>query len=661
MGDNADVDAEEILEMSTEKLDEMSERKKKNSLLNEVLVTGLLKNINEKVNNKLDTDAQSELINIINERVKDGYKGGPIDLESEIEKAISFDEEPTDDHIITTANKNRAKLPANRRLPSKETKLSLNEKDDSVDADKVDEDFDNLFNDDTENETYDHVDEAKKEIMEKSYIDDFDALLEDDNNKEFMNIDTDVGCNVDDDFDALLMAENIQIDSTKNVGILSDEKETKTKEKEREEDVKESKEKLNVLPIEDYKEKDLDDGVEEKENTNEFLEKNDEEENIKSIINKQLEESPTMENDANGKSNMNDSIEDIFKTLENNETNLVEIENLLMDESLGESDYKTKIEPETKKDPFDDLFEEFNEENMEDVDKGFQQLYENKKNTPVKDMHSDNVDIDGNVFKTQEKNCMEVEVGRILGTEEESIIADKVGTQIVENEQVGSKEDVNVIVKESVEESSNQGQGVPNNADEKVEKQDVEEKESAVFKELESYKMKVEQLEKEKEKLQNELKLLAEKQCGLEINKNGKKVIVPTENHDQETLDEEIRNDTREAELLIQLKHLSERVEVQDTLLAETKEDNTVLRIQNQNLLESLNKANATSKSKKKSFETPSLDWIDGDDSIEKKRLFLLEQELEDQKEVNKQLKAYVGDILINIIVQNPQILEKKQ
>lgn len=42
---------------------------------------------------------------------------------------------------------------------------------------------------------------------------------------------------------------------------------------------------------------------------------------------------------------------------------------------------------------------------------------------------------------------MEVEVGRILGTEEESIIADKVGTQIVENEQVGSKEDVNVIVK----------------------------------------------------------------------------------------------------------------------------------------------------------------------------------------------------------------------
>merc|ERR1711955_31521 len=130
---------------------------------------------------------------------------------------------------------------------------------------------------------------------------------------------------------------------------------------------------------------------------------------------------------------------------------------------------------------------------------------------------------------------------------------------------------------------------------------------------------------------------------------------------DQETLDKEILEDSREAELLIQLKHLNARVEAQDTLLAELKEENTVLRIQNQNLLESLNRANATSKSKKKSFDTPSLDWIDNDDSIEKKRLFLLEQELEDQKEVNKQLKAYVGDILINIIVQNPQILEKKQ
>ena len=63
-------------------------------------------------------------------------------------------------------------------------------------------------------------------------------------------------------------------------------------------------------------------------------------------------------------------------------------------------------------------------------------------------------------------------------------------------------------------------------------------------------------------------------------------------------------------------------------------------------------------------LSTFSYKWLyflqDLDETTERKKMFLLEQELEDQKEVNKQLKAYVGDVLINIIVQNPDILEKK-
>merc|ERR1711913_191949 len=98
-------------------------------------------------------------------------------------------------------------------------------------------------------------------------------------------------------------------------------------------------------------------------------------------------------------------------------------------------------------------------------------------------------------------------------------------------------------------------------ADEKIKiKQEIEGAEIGMVDELAIFKMKIEELEREKEKLQNEIKLLTEKQVGCEVNKSGKKVIIPTENHDQEKLDEEIRN-TREAELLIQLKHLSERVE----------------------------------------------------------------------------------------------------
>merc|ERR1712106_172184 len=222
------------------------------------------------------------------------------------------------------------------------------------------------------------------------------------------------------------------------------------------------------------------------------------------------------------------------------------------------------------------------------------------------------------------------------------------------------EKDCEVKIEENIEKPDCQGQGVSNEAEGNIKyEQEIEEKEKVKKNELANFKQKIEQLEKEKENLQTEIKLLNDRQDVLEVNKSGKKVIVPTENHDQEKLDEEIRNDTREAELLIQLKHLSERVEVQDTLLAETKEDNTVLRIQNQSLLETINKTSSNkSKSTRKSSEATSLDWLD---SNEKKRLFLLEQDLEDQKEVNKQLKAYVGDILINIIVQNPQILEKKQ
>ena len=151
-------------------------------------------------------------------------------------------------------------------------------------------------------------------------------------------------------------------------------------------------------------------------------------------------------------------------------------------------------------------------------------------------------------------------------------------------------------------------------------------------------------------------------ELNVQINDSGKKVIVPTMDiPNQESLDLEILQDTREAELLIQLKHLNARVEAQDTLLAELKEENTVLKIQNQNLIESLNRVNnRPSLFRKSSKEFQSLEPQDLDESAERKRLFLLEQELEDQKEVNKQLKAYVGDVLINIIVENPDILERK-
>jgi len=37
-----------------------------------------------------------------------------------------------------------------------------------------------------------------------------------------------------------------------------------------------------------------------------------------------------------------------------------------------------------------------------------------------------------------------------------------------------------------------------------------------------------------------------------------------------------------------------------------------------------------------------------------------LQMELEEQKEVNKQLKTYVGEVLVKIMVKNPHMLEKR-
>ena len=40
-------------------------------------------------------------------------------------------------------------------------------------------------------------------------------------------------------------------------------------------------------------------------------------------------------------------------------------------------------------------------------------------------------------------------------------------------------------------------------------------------------------------------------------------------------------------------------------------------------------------------------------------RLRLTEKQLKEQVDVNNQLKAYMGDVLMNVMSSNPQILEK--
>ena len=83
--------------------------KKKQSLLSEVLVNGLMKNINDKVCNKLDDEAQSELAGIVSQKVKQQQAGILISSISSsssssssvagTEHAVSFDTPPLQDHL----------------------------------------------------------------------------------------------------------------------------------------------------------------------------------------------------------------------------------------------------------------------------------------------------------------------------------------------------------------------------------------------------------------------------------------------------------------------------------------------------------------------------------------------------------------------------------
>jgi len=125
---------------------------------------------------------------------------------------------------------------------------------------------------------------------------------------------------------------------------------------------------------------------------------------------------------------------------------------------------------------------------------------------------------------------------------------------------------------------------------------------------------------------------------------------------------EEQRRKDREEELMSTVQRLTTRVQAQDQDLAEAKEDNIVLRSQIRSL-----KGERRKESKEggrfKLFgggkEIPLVHDLLEDPQDIREKLRQAEQDLIDQKEVNSQLKQYVGEVLVNIMVKNPQILQK--
>ena len=239
---------EEMLPPSLQEKSPETQVKKKQSLLSEVLVNGLLKNINEKVHNKLDDDAQCELAGIVSKRVKEGALAAG---ESGQEKGVSFEESPFSNHIqgrniissilclfkhilADNANKNRATLPQNRRLPTSRSQSRIEppcSEESLDDMDSLEEDFENLLKDeDIDINIEEDILDVPEPVSEdspsdlgpksikkhrESYLDDFEALLKESSRVEDEECDIKDICDIDADFDALIEKENVIIEETK--------------------------------------------------------------------------------------------------------------------------------------------------------------------------------------------------------------------------------------------------------------------------------------------------------------------------------------------------------------------------------------------------------------------------------------------------------------
>lgn len=174
-----------------------------------------------------------------------------------------------------------------------------------------------------------------------------------------------------------------------------------------------------------------------------------------------------------------------------------------------------------------------------------------------------------------------------------------------------------------------------------------------------NFQLKFEQMQEEKEKLKKEVSSLRDKVDLLNTEKNlledqmidNVNTLAVKEEADNE---EEERRKDREKELLKTVENLSRKVADQDQLLAEIKEDNICLKKQLKELFIKESKGGFRIFGK----ENVSINKIEDPQDL-RSRFRLVEKQLMEQTDVNNQLKTYMGDVLMNVMSSNPQILEK--
>merc|ERR1719233_1122339 len=175
----------------------------------------------------------------------------------------------------------------------------------------------------------------------------------------------------------------------------------------------------------------------------------------------------------------------------------------------------------------------------------------------------------------------------------------------------------------------------------------LEEEQERMKKVVEDLRGKLNLVNLEKEHMERQLNLL-----------EGEKMSQALKNNDLEA-----KWKDKEEVLVNTVQKLTARIQTQDQDLAETKEDNIVLRSQVKHLKEERIK-DSRDGGRYKLFggskgEAGVEDYSHFDDPSDiRTRLKAKEKELTEQLQVNLQLKEYVDKVLISVMAKNPQILE---
>jgi len=568
---------------------------KKNSKFSEELVSGLLKNLNPGVTYKLDPKTESELINVMNKKVSSEVSISDEISENESETLATFEDQPDKSHVMSSSTKNRVQVPKNRRPPSKlfsQDDLLKIISDNGMDKDEVN--FDDLISEGLDNTEDDD--------------DGFNELFT--NLKETEDIKVEEETSIDNDFNSLLIENEICEDNEPNNGTTDVDPFESLIQDSLEQDVGSYLVDLNPDTTDDL----LDLGG---------IQSNDERE-------------------KNGQG-MQISIDNLLLDIENEkimETKKCEKTDTMQTDTQNNTDL-------VENKPIDDISESHQESSPERIEDGLKNIF------PTEQKQSDNQGIleikpklrlEDKLLKdrtiTEEINCL---------SEETSSSRTDMQKKRYEDEIKSLKMQLNSVRISSANEIAS--------LEKEIEKmQDEYAKQDESFNELQT---KYDESERNNKELYIQLDLKQTENLGN---------VSSCESTANEDLDPKSEfSITEKDDLLFQVLQLNDKVVSQDALLAELKEDNIVLRSQNKSLLDSGN--NKMSKIKAKfsslgggdpeSLLTDSFVWEDPSDI--RKKLLQVEEELEDQKEVNSQLKSYVGDVLVNIMLKNPQILEKRQ